>query len=134
MKPLFVLFSILSLSLSAENRIFNGSFELGMEGFVLERILRPDTNPALTFTDPVPEQCSDGTVLRIGNPFSELTSLHDPASERLQSGGVFPRPGIADDGKETRQNGSAGAGIPYGPPVLLQRRHGKHHGHASQSG
>ena len=76
MKPLFVLFSILSLSLSAENRIFNGSFELGMEGFVLERILRPDSNPALTFTDPVPEQCSDGTVLRIGNPFSELTSLH----------------------------------------------------------
>ena len=71
------LFLAIPLVLPAENRIFNGSFEVGMEGFVLERILRPDTNADLQFTDPVPEKDSSGkTVLRIGNPFAEKTTLH----------------------------------------------------------
>ena len=76
MKSLLLIL-LLPLALSAENRIFNGSFEVGMEGFVLERILRPDTNADLQFTDPVPEKDSSGnTVLRIPNPFSEKTTLH----------------------------------------------------------
>ena len=76
MKSLLLIL-LLPLALFAENRIFNGSFELGMEGFVLERILRPDTNADLLFTDPVPEKDPSGnTVLRIGNPFSEKTTLH----------------------------------------------------------
>lgn len=71
------LFFAVPLVLSAENRIFNGSFEVGTEGFVLERILRPDTNADLTFTDPVPEKDPSGnTVLRIDNPFAEKTTLH----------------------------------------------------------
>lgn len=71
------LFFAVPLVLSAENRIFNGSFEVGAEGFVLERILRPDTNADLTFTDPVPEKDPSGnTVLRIDNPFAEKTTLH----------------------------------------------------------
>lgn len=75
-KSLFLI-PLLPLALFAENRIFNGSFEVGMEGFVLERILRPDTNADLLFTDPVLEKESSGnTVLRIANPFSEKTTLH----------------------------------------------------------
>lgn len=76
MKSLYLLLA-LSLSLQAENRIFNGSFELGTEGFVLERLLRPDANPDLTFTESEPAKgASGGTALRISNPFSESTTLH----------------------------------------------------------
>lgn len=64
---------------SAENLIFNGSFEAGTGGFALERHLRPDTNPELRF---VPLK-SDGTVkrngrlsLKIENPFREFYVLH----------------------------------------------------------
>lgn len=34
----------------AANTVFNGSFELGTDGFALERELRLATNPSLKFT------------------------------------------------------------------------------------
>ena len=35
--------------LTAGNLVFNGSFELGTDGFALEKSLRLDTNPKLEF-------------------------------------------------------------------------------------
>ena len=39
---------VLSGAVWGENLIFNGSFELGTDGFAHERYLRPDTNPKKT--------------------------------------------------------------------------------------
>ena len=46
----------------AANPVFNGSFELGTDGFALEKELRTDTNPGLKFiplkvTDQAPGSC-----------------------------------------------------------------------------
>ena len=45
---------------ASANSIFNGSFELGTEGFALRRDLRIDTNPQLEF---IPLKTVDGFSL-----------------------------------------------------------------------
>lgn len=73
MRRLALLLALLTLALHA-NPIFNGSFEMGTDGFALERYLRPDLNPQLTF---LPLRLTDGApgagknALRIENPHAE---------------------------------------------------------------
>lgn len=73
MRRLALLLALLTLALHA-NPIFNGSFEMGTDGFALERYLRPDVNPQLTF---LPLRLTDGApgagknALRIENPHAE---------------------------------------------------------------
>lgn len=73
MRRLALLLALLTLALHA-NPIFNGSFEMGTNGFALERYLRPDVNPQLTF---LPLRLTDGApgagknALRIENPHAE---------------------------------------------------------------
>ena len=55
----------------AANAIFNPSFELGTDGFALEKELRPDTNPGMTFLPLKPAQGAPGAgknSLKIENP------------------------------------------------------------------
>ena len=62
----------------AANPVFNGSFELGTDGFALERELRPATNPSLKFT---PLKLAAGAPgagkhsLMIENPYAEFFGL-----------------------------------------------------------
>lgn len=69
---------LIPLALAA-NPVFNASFELGTEGFAIEKELRPDTNPQLQF---IPLQTAPGApgsgqnCLRIGNPYSEHFVLY----------------------------------------------------------
>lgn len=104
MKKIFLLCS-LPLALSA-NSFFNGSFELGTDGFALVRSLRSDTNPGLAF---VPLKIVPGApgagknALAIENPhaefyhcFSKEFPLEPDTEYRLtakvrgsKSGGVF---------------------------------------------
>ena len=62
----------------AANTVFNGSFELGTDGFALERELRLATNPSLKFT---PLKLSAGAPgagknsLMIENPYAEYFDL-----------------------------------------------------------
>lgn len=61
------------------NTIFNGSFELGTDGFALEKYLRTDTNPELKF---LPLKTAAGAPgegrqsLQIENPFAEHFYLY----------------------------------------------------------
>ena len=62
----------------AANTVFNSSFELGTDGFALERELRPATNPEMKF---IPLKLSAGAPgagkksLMIENPYAEYFSL-----------------------------------------------------------
>ena len=68
---------LLPFALSA-NPVFNGSFELGTDGFALKRELRLATNPSLKFT---PLKLSAGAPgagknsLMIENPYAEYFDL-----------------------------------------------------------
>ena len=44
------IFTAVLPSLHGENLVFNGSFELGTDGFAQKRLLRPDTNPQLIYS------------------------------------------------------------------------------------
>jgi len=68
----------LACSLYAGNLVFNGSFELGSDGFGMQRTLRPDTNPKLEFHHPVPDTTAfaDGRQsLLIDNSTAEFFQL-----------------------------------------------------------
>ena len=71
-KTAFLFF--LPLALTA-NSVFNPSFELGTDGFTLEKELRPDTNPEMKF---LPLKTAEGAPgagknsLKIENPYSEF--------------------------------------------------------------
>ena len=71
-KTSFLLFLPLAL---AANTVFNPSFELGTDGFTLEKELRPDTNPEMKF---LPLKTAEGAPgagknsLKIENPYSEF--------------------------------------------------------------
>ena len=76
MKKIFLLCS-LPLALSA-NSFFNGSFELGTDGFAVERELRTDVNPSREF---IPLKLSAGAMrlpwripVRNTSPFSPKSS------------------------------------------------------------
>lgn len=61
------------------NAIFNPSFELGTDGFALEKELRPDTNPGMTFLPLKTAQGAPGAgknSLKIENPYSEHFVLY----------------------------------------------------------
>ena len=63
----------------AANAIFNPSFELGTDGFALEKELRPDTNPGMTFLPLKTAQGAPGAgknSLKIENPYSEHFVLY----------------------------------------------------------
>ncbi len=75
-KTSFLLFLPLAL---AANTIFNPSFELGTDGFLLEKELRPDTNPHMTFLPLKIAQGAPGAgknSLKIENPYSEHFVLY----------------------------------------------------------
>ena len=62
----------------AANPVFNGSFELGTDGFALEKELRTDTNPGLKFiplkvTDQAPG--SGKRSLLFENPHAEYYNI-----------------------------------------------------------
>lgn len=62
----------------AANPVFNGSFELGTDGFALEKELRTDTNPGLKFiplkvTDKIPG--SGKRSLLFENPYAEYYNI-----------------------------------------------------------
>ena len=64
--------------LPAENLVFNGSFELGTDGFAQKRVLRPDTNPKLEYSplEITTENVVDGkNALQMRNPFAEKIEL-----------------------------------------------------------
>ena len=64
--------------LPAQNLIFNGSFELGTDGFAQKRVLRPDTNPKLVYSpiEITEENVVDGkNALQMRNPFAEKIEL-----------------------------------------------------------
>ena len=71
-KTAFLFFLPLAL---AANPVFNPSFELGTDGFALEKELRPDTNPEMKF---LPLKTAEGAPgagknsLKIENPYSEF--------------------------------------------------------------
>lgn len=71
-KTAFLFFLPLAL---AANPVFNPSFELGTDGFALEKELRPDTNPQMKF---LPLKTAEGAPgagknsLKIENPYSEF--------------------------------------------------------------
>ena len=71
-KTAFLFFLPLAL---AANTVFNPSFELGTDGFTLEKELRPDTNPEMKF---LPLKTAEGAPgagknsLKIENPYSEF--------------------------------------------------------------
>ncbi|MGN0877999.1 MAG: hypothetical protein ACI4WT_00925 [Oligosphaeraceae bacterium] len=77
MRRLSLLLTLLTLALHA-NLIFNGSFEMGTDGFAVERFLRPDTNPKLEF---IPLRLAAGApgsganALRVENLFAERLTL-----------------------------------------------------------
>lgn len=62
----------------ADNLVFNSSFEMGADGFAMERRLRVDTNPALKFIPlaTVKDNAAGfGNVLKIANPHGEFSLL-----------------------------------------------------------
>ncbi len=70
---------ISTLCLKAENIIFNGSFELGTNGFVLEKELRPDTNPELKFLPLTIDKGAPGAgknSLKMENPYAEVFGIY----------------------------------------------------------
>lgn len=73
----FILLSLLPFALTA-NPVFNGSFELGTDGFALEKELRPASNPELKF---IPLKLSTGAPgsgqfsLLVENPYAEYFAV-----------------------------------------------------------
>ena len=63
--------SFLSISLLAENLIFNGSFDLGVSGFAMERRLRTDSNTQMEF---LPLKVRNN-ILEIRNPYGEFSLI-----------------------------------------------------------
>lgn len=64
--------------LNAENLLFNGGFELGLEGFETLRTLRMDKNTALTFIDSVidtKDTDGSGQSVVVQNPYAEPVEL-----------------------------------------------------------
>ena len=64
--------------LTAGNLVFNGSFELGTDGFALEKNLRLDTNPKLEFKALTTAEGAPGAgkrSLKIENPYAENYNL-----------------------------------------------------------
>lgn len=64
--------------LPAQNLVFNGSFELGTDGFAQKRVLRPDTNPKLEYSplEITTDHVVDGKkALQMRNPFAEKIEL-----------------------------------------------------------
>ena len=64
--------------LTAGNQVFNGSFELGTDGFALEKSLRLDTNPKLEFKTLTTAEGAPGAgkkSLKIENPYAESFNL-----------------------------------------------------------
>jgi hypothetical protein len=76
---LSVLLVSLCLSLaSAENLIFNSGFELGDCGFVVEKYLRPETNPGLEYAAPHVDRSTfteGAQSLRLPNGYAESFDL-----------------------------------------------------------
>ena len=78
-----LIFSLSAISLFAgtlfgENAVFNASFEMGTDGFALERRLRPDTNPNLEFKALTTDEGAPGAgkkSLKIANPYAESFKL-----------------------------------------------------------
>lgn len=68
----------LSAAQNQSNLVFNGDFELGTDGFAIERRVRPDTNPRLQFrrleTDAF-ERNSGKRSLKLSNPCGEECRL-----------------------------------------------------------
>ncbi|MBN2640672.1 MAG: carbohydrate binding domain-containing protein [Victivallales bacterium] len=69
---------ISSISMSAENLIFNSGFELGQHGFHCIKYLRLDTNPDFQYEGPVQddeEKVAGQSSLRLPNRFAETSNL-----------------------------------------------------------
>ena len=76
--PITGMLASLCSPLSAENEVFNGSFELGTDGFALKKWLRLDTNPKLEFRTLTVGAGAPGcgkNSLRIDNRYAEHFNL-----------------------------------------------------------
>lgn len=72
------LMSLCLTNLYSDNLIFNSSFELGGNGYVCEKYLRPETNPKLIYTPPqvdVKSFTSGRQSLMVPNHFAEAFDL-----------------------------------------------------------